>query len=210
VFVLAERYAARHAAWHVKKRSHLRPKGKQLLPAAAALTVAGILAGSAGVALKVNPTEEPNADMALAYDPGDHTAPDRQAALDRSSRSDGRTPVSIAGAGQVTAGRPKPKEPTGTRVVSVGTCGASYYDEPQPTASGEQFNPEAFTAASTSLPFNTRVRVTNVSNGKSVVVRINDRGPFVRGRCLDLSTASFRAIAALSTGVVNVRYDVLA
>jgi len=211
VFVLAERYAARHAAWHVKKRSHLRPKGKQLLPAAAALTVAGILAGSAGVALKVNPTDEPNADMTLAYDPAGFSAPDRQAALDRSSRSDGRTPVmTVGGTLQAPAGRPKPKEPATTRVISVGSCGASFYDEPQPTASGERFNPEAFTAASKSLPFNTRVRVTNVANGKSVVVRINDRGPFVAGRCLDLSKASFRSIAALSTGVVDVRYDVLA
>ena len=67
----------------------------------------------------------------------------------------------------------------------MGPCGASYYDEPQLTANGETFNPNALTAASKTLPFNTRVKVTNVANGKSVTVRINDRGPYVSGRCLD-------------------------
>lgn len=94
-------------------------------------------------------------------------------------------------------------------MVSTGTCGVSYYDEPQPTASGEPFDPEAFTAAHKTLPFNTRVRVTNLANGASVVVRINDRGPYIDGRCLDLARAPFRAIAALDTGVIQGRYEVL-
>lgn len=88
-------------------------------------------------------------------------------------------------------------------------CGASYYDEPQPTANGEQFDPEALTAAHKTLPFNTRVRVTNPSNGKSVVVRINDRGPYIDGRCIDLSRAAFRAIAPLGLGHVTVEYEIL-
>ena len=91
-----------------------------------------------------------------------------------------------------------------------GSCGASYYDEPQGTASGEPFDPEALTAAHKTLPFNTRVRVTNPANGKSVIVRINDRGPYVDGRCLDLSRAAFRAIANLSQGILSkVTYEVL-
>ncbi len=98
---------------------------------------------------------------------------------------------------------------TGGTVVDSGTCGASYYDEGQQTANGEAFNPEALTAAHKTLPFNTRVRVTNPDNGKSVVVRINDRGPFVDGRCIDLSRAAFRAIASLSQGELTVKYDVL-
>lgn len=88
-------------------------------------------------------------------------------------------------------------------------CGASYYDEPQPTANGEQFDPEALTAAHKTLPFNTRVRVTNPSNGRSVVVRINDRGPYIDGRCIDLSRAAFRAIAPLGLGHVTVEYEIL-
>ncbi len=62
------------------------------------------------------------------------------------------------------------------------------------TASGEHANPSGFTAAHRTLPFGTRVRVTNKSNGRSVVVRINDRGPFVRGRVIDLTPAAARAI----------------
>jgi rare lipoprotein A len=95
-------------------------------------------------------------------------------------------------------------------VVESGTCGASYYDEGQLTANGETFDPDALTAASKTLPFNTRVRVTNPDNGRSVVVRINDRGPFVDGRCRDLSRAAFAAIASLDLGAIDVRYEVLA
>jgi rare lipoprotein A len=95
-------------------------------------------------------------------------------------------------------------------VVSSDTCGVSYYSDGQRTANGEVFDPNAFTAASKTLPFNTRVRVTNPANGKSVVVRINDRGPYVSGRCLDLSRAAFQAIASLSAGVIPAaKYEVL-
>ncbi|BCM86030.1 hypothetical protein mvi_44910 [Methylobacterium indicum] len=71
------------------------------------------------------------------------------------------------------------------------------------TANGERFNTHALTAAHRRLPFGTRVRVTNTSNGRSVVVRINDRGPYVGGRVIDLSQASARAIGI--SGVARVR-----
>ncbi|MGQ4576234.1 septal ring lytic transglycosylase RlpA family protein [Dermabacteraceae bacterium P7006] len=90
-----------------------------------------------------------------------------------------------------------------------GTCTASFYWEPQPTASGERFNPNAMTAAHKTLPLGTRLRVTNPANGKSVVVRINDRGPYIGGRCLDLSRASFAAIGNTGSGVMKVRYEIL-
>ncbi|WP_418292076.1 septal ring lytic transglycosylase RlpA family protein [Methylobacterium durans] len=70
------------------------------------------------------------------------------------------------------------------------------------TVNGERFNTHALTAAHRSLPFGTQVRVTNKSNGRSVVVRINDRGPFVGGRVIDLSNASARAIGV--SGVAKV------
>ncbi|ASW53007.1 septal ring lytic transglycosylase RlpA family protein [Plantactinospora sp. KBS50] len=94
-------------------------------------------------------------------------------------------------------------------VVSSGTCGASFYDEGQMTANGETFDPDALTAAHKTLPFDTRVRVTNPATGKSVTVRINDRGPYIDGRCLDLSRAAFADIASLSQGEVTVKYEVL-
>jgi rare lipoprotein A len=96
-----------------------------------------------------------------------------------------------------------------TTVTSTGTCKASYYASGSRTANGESFNPDGITAAHKTLPFNTRVKVTNTANGKSVVVRINDRGPFVSGRCLDLARGAFVQIASVSAGVINARYEVL-
>ncbi|GGM01930.1 hypothetical protein GCM10012279_19530 [Micromonospora yangpuensis] len=94
-------------------------------------------------------------------------------------------------------------------MVDSGTCGASFYASGQVTANGEAFNPNELTAAHKTLPFNTRVRVTNPDTGASVTVRINDRGPFIAGRCLDLSRAAFAEIASLDVGAFTVRYEVL-
>ncbi|NJK99168.1 MAG: septal ring lytic transglycosylase RlpA family protein [Spirulinaceae cyanobacterium SM2_1_0] len=77
------------------------------------------------------------------------------------------------------------------------------------SASGERFNQNALTAAHRTLPFGTQVRVTNVNNGRSVVVRINDRGPFVGGRVIDLSRAAASSIGMLGSGVAPVRVEVL-
>lgn len=86
---------------------------------------------------------------------------------------------------------------------------ASYYWQGQRTASGARFNPDGLTAAHRSLPFGTRVRVTNQSNGQSVVVTINDRGPFVGGRVIDLSRGAARAINMTGAGVARVSLQVL-
>jgi len=89
---------------------------------------------------------------------------------------------------------------------------ASYYGadfDDQRTASGERFAMEKMTAAHRTLPFGTRVRVTNVANGRSVVVRINDRGPFVKGRVLDLSHAAAHELRLIGAGVGRVRLQVL-
>ncbi|MGW0805135.1 septal ring lytic transglycosylase RlpA family protein [Nonomuraea sp. NPDC002799] len=96
------------------------------------------------------------------------------------------------------------------RVLSSGTCGASFYDEPQMTASGERFNPSAMTAAHKTLPLGSKVRVINPNSGASVTVRINDRGPYAGDRCLDLSAAAFSAIGNTDSGVMRVKYEVLA
>jgi rare lipoprotein A len=77
------------------------------------------------------------------------------------------------------------------------------------SASGEVYNQNAMTAAHRSLPFGTKVVVTNLNNGRSVVVRINDRGPFVRGRVIDLSAAAARALGVMQTGVAPVQVQVL-
>ena len=89
---------------------------------------------------------------------------------------------------------------------------ASYYGydgSGNRTATGERFNPEGLTAAHRHLPFGTRVRVTNTRNGRSVVVRINDRGPFIRGRIIDLSVAAARILGMMGSGVAPVRVEIL-
>lgn len=77
------------------------------------------------------------------------------------------------------------------------------------TATGEIYNQNAMTAAHKSLPFGTNVLVTNLNNGRSVVVRINDRGPFVRGRVIDLSAAAARVLGMMDSGIAPVKVDVL-
>lgn len=79
----------------------------------------------------------------------------------------------------------------------------------QATASGERLNQMASTAAHKELPFGTMVRVTNIANGESVVVKINDRGPFVEGRVIDLTRSAFSEIADTSVGVVQVEIVVI-
>ncbi|MDB9525247.1 septal ring lytic transglycosylase RlpA family protein [Oscillatoria sp. CS-180] len=116
-------------------------------------------------------------------------------------------------------GRPPEPEPEPEAVVednwgvsSVFSGQASWYGpgfHGRHTASGEVFNQNAMTAAHRTLPFGTRVRVTNLSNNRQVVVRINDRGPFSRGRVIDLSAAAAREIGLQRAGVGPVRVEVL-
>jgi rare lipoprotein A len=90
-------------------------------------------------------------------------------------------------------------------------CGhASWYALSSKTASGERMNAAKLTAAHRSLPFGTKVLVTNKRNGKSVVVRINDRGPFIRGRVIDVSKAAAKDIGMVSSGTAQVCYQIVA
>lgn len=107
-----------------------------------------------------------------------------------------------------------PADDGGSASGPTTTCSASFYGRGDgtdggPTASGETFNSEAMTAAHKTLPLGTRIRVTNPANGKSVVVKINDRGPYVSGRCLDLSAGAFDAIGSTGSGTMTVSYQVV-
>ena len=86
---------------------------------------------------------------------------------------------------------------------------ASFYWQPQRVAAGGWFNPNAMTAAHKTLPFGTRVRVTHAANGRSVDVTINDRGPYIAGRIIDLSKAAAGVIGMQGQGIANVRMTVL-
>jgi rare lipoprotein A len=109
---------------------------------------------------------------------------------------------------------PKPTSPAPkTNVLKTLRGLASWYGpgfHGRRTASGQRFNQNALTAAHRSLPFGTKVRVTNVNNGRSTVVRINDRGPYSGRRIIDLSAGAARAIGLYSSGVGHVKLEVLA
>lgn len=86
---------------------------------------------------------------------------------------------------------------------------ASFYSEDSETASGEKFDPRQMTAAHPTLPFGTRVRVTNVETGRTVTVRINDRGPFIPGRDVDLSYSAAEKLGMIDRGVTKVKLQVI-
>jgi len=99
------------------------------------------------------------------------------------------------------------KDADKTQVASQGV--ASFYTEGTQTANGEKFNTHDLTAAHRTLPFGTRLRVTNVSTGRSVTVRVNDRGPFIPGRDVDVSYSAAETLGMLDDGVAKVKLDVV-
>ncbi|MDD5543061.1 MAG: septal ring lytic transglycosylase RlpA family protein [Acidobacteriia bacterium] len=103
---------------------------------------------------------------------------------------------------------PRADAPYSSELVGI----ASYYGDPhngRPTANGEVFDKHALTAAHRTLPFNTRVRVNDLDNHRSVEVRINDRGPFIDGRIIDLSEEAGRRMGLIGPGTAHVRLDIL-
>ncbi|HCA07596.1 MULTISPECIES: septal ring lytic transglycosylase RlpA family protein [Chryseobacterium] len=101
---------------------------------------------------------------------------------------------------------------TGNTLDAKKTSYASYYHDKfngRKTASGEIFSNSKFTAANRTLPFGTNIRVTNLNNGKQVIVKINDRGPFHASRALDISKAAFDEIGDISHGTIPVEYEIV-
>lgn len=114
--------------------------------------------------------------------------------------------------GVMSCGAPAPKAVKSSQGKAGFTGMASWYGhgfQGRRTASGERFNMHKMTAAHRSLPFGTQLKVTHVQNGKSVRVTVNDRGPFVRGRVLDLSYAAAKKINMLGSGHAMVRARVV-
>ena len=124
----------------------------------------------------------------------------RQAAVDRPHR--------------VAALHPRPNNRVRTHHAAVGAKQpvsngvASFYSDTE-TASGEKFDRNELTAAHPTLPFGTKLRVTEVSSGRFVTVRVNDRGPYVRGRVVDISPSAAEALGMVDKGITNVRLDVV-
>jgi rare lipoprotein A len=99
------------------------------------------------------------------------------------------------------------KNASRTQTASQGV--ASFYTEGTETASGEKFDTHDLTAAHPTLPFGTKLRVTNVATGRSVTVRVNDRGPYVSGRNVDVSYSAADALGMVGTGLAKVKMDVV-
>jgi rare lipoprotein A len=137
------------------------------------------------------------------------STPARQAALEprRELRPARQAPMSV-----VRLRPPERSEPVklASLAATSGSHGrASFYSEGYQTASGERFDPHELTAAHRTLPFGTRLQVTNVATGKSVTVRVNDRGPFVKGRVVDVSYSAAQALGMVHAGVADVKVDVV-
>jgi rare lipoprotein A len=107
----------------------------------------------------------------------------------------------------VAANRQTSLKPSQKFKASYGV--ASFYSEGPETASGEKFDGRQLTAAHRTLPFGTRLRVTNMSNGRSVTVRINDRGPFVRGRDVDVSNSAAQTLGITDRGIAKVKLEIV-
>jgi rare lipoprotein A len=99
------------------------------------------------------------------------------------------------------------KRPVETQFASRGI--ASFYSDEQPTANGEKFDPNAMTAAHRTLPFGTKLRVTNLATGRSVMVRVNDRGPYISGRVVDVSYSAAESLGIVGRGIAKVKLDVV-
>ncbi|MDA9477078.1 lipoprotein [Bradyrhizobium sp. CCBAU 65884] len=128
----------------------------------------------------------------------DLAATGRQAAVERPHR--------------VAALHPRPvsrvRIPNGDAKQAASHGVASFYSDTE-TASGEKFDKNELTAAHPTLPFGTKLRVTDVSSGRFVTVRVNDRGPYIRGRVVDVSPSAAEALGMVDRGITNVRLDVV-
>lgn len=103
-------------------------------------------------------------------------------------------------------------EEAAAKSKSLGSGEASFYGpgfEGRPTANGERFNSAEMTAAHRTLPFGSKLRVTNTSNGQSVIVRVNDRGPYAHNRVIDLSKGAAQKIGMIQSGTANVKLELI-
>jgi len=133
-------------------------------------------------------------------------APSRQASLEP-SRKPSLQPIRRVAVAKKHTPFPSDKKAGEAQVASHGL--ASFYTEGTLTASGEKFDTQDLTAAHRTLPFGTRLRVTNVATGRSVTVRVNDRGPFVPGRDVDVSYAAAETLGMVGGGIAKVKLDVV-
>jgi rare lipoprotein A len=185
-----------------------------VMPVVVSLTVVAVAGGTATLTLTARASGQHHSATPSASASANATDLElaRADLAQRASRGEARplpSPTPSRSKSPSPSPTPSHSASSGTGSGTSGQCEASYYDTGTTTANGEHFDPNGFTAANKTLPFNTQLKVTNLANGKSVQVRVNDRGPYVSGRCLDLTTAAFEAIASLGAGTVDVSYQVV-
>jgi rare lipoprotein A len=191
---VSDRYSARHGGT-IKPRQR-RARSTKLVRTAATFTIAGLLVGGAGAVLNATRSAGAPADTSTyslgSFQDRDSSGSFQDRPTERADRGSAREAPATSG-----------------KVVSSGKCAASAYEADGGTASGEAFDAAALTAAHRTLPFGTRVRITNPTTGAAVVVLVNDRGPDADKGCLALSPAAFDKISK-SDGVLTVKFEVLA
>ena len=200
---------------------------------ASAAGAALLVAGTATAAVIATGTPPEQATQAATIPPAStdplHTDPDNSGPTDQDEQAPTHQPATATAQGPAVTQEPDqdtpepedptepgdstgPGEATGQPTGESGTCQASFYGEGfhgSTTANGETFDTNAMTAAHKTLPFNTKVEVTNPTNGQTATVRINDRGPYIDGRCLDLSTAAFDQVIGTGAGVGTLDWQVV-
>jgi rare lipoprotein A len=127
----------------------------------------------------------------------------------RASRSDWSAPARQTSLLRIKHKHPTEVATTGSLPHGASVGVASFYTEGERTANGERLNPNALTAAHPTLPFGTRLRITSVASGRSVVVRVNDRGPFLKGRAVDVSYSAAKQLGLTERGVAKVKMEVV-
>ena len=213
------RVAAKRAR---RKRTLILAGAVGLTLAVGGTATAAVMAGTASPRGAANATVVPEADPDPLTPAPERKEPDARTAQGAEDAVAGAVQSASVNASDIEEEPdPAPQEETpaggggdggGEPTGEGGTCEASFYGADlagSATANGETFDPSAMTAAHKTLPFGTMVRVTNPANGASVTVRINDRGPFVPGRCLDLSTAAFDQIIGTGAGIGQVQWQVV-
>jgi rare lipoprotein A len=179
--------------------SRMRPDGSELSSGAVGkalrLPVVALAAATLGAC----------AQPVVGDKPGSPAFSTRQVSLEHNRKAFVRSrqaAVARTGHGASATGKPAAE----TQAASSGL--ASYYSDSQ-TASGERFDGRELTAAHRTLPFGTRLRITNMVTGRSVTVRVNDRGPFVPGRVVDVSPSAAETLGMVQQGVAKVKLDVV-
>jgi len=201
---------------------HTAERRRHLIPLIAGIGAVIVLVGGAVASMNLGTGSKPTAANKAIDDDRSAAARADRGARPSDSPAPSPSPTDLPPSPQATRSTEATRSPTKkpstskaptskapTTVSSAGTCSVSYYETGSTTASGESFDPNGLTAAHKTWKFGTMVRVTNLANGKSVDVRINDRGPYVSGRCIDLARGAFVKIASVNAGVINARYEVL-